>query len=298
MTDSITTLRTVNAFSVDVEDYHNLIDRMWFDTDSQPTSAVVDNTQFFLDTLAAHHTTATFFFLGDVANAFPDLIRRTHNAGHEIGVHGYHHLKVHTIDADTFRNEIQRTKSILEDITGQQVIGHRAPAFSITTHMTWALDVLAEVGFTYDSSIYPIKGRRYGDPTASIEPFQIDTKYGPLLEIPPATLTKGNKRQAVCGGGYMRHFSYTRSRNALAQINTQRPAVVYFHPYEIEPLTIIKHDTNWPAKKKLQYWFFSLLQARNRHTMKDKIKRLLDDFAFAPIAQVYQQEVSQLSSST
>ncbi|GAG17693.1 unnamed protein product, partial [marine sediment metagenome] len=159
MNASENTSRT-NALTIDVEDFHSIVSRWWFDKQVLPSRAVVENTEYILDTLAEFRTRATFFVLGEVAETYPGLIKRIADGGHELGVHGYKHLWVHTLTREQFHSEVQRAKKLIEDLIGQPILGHRAPAFSIDLKMTWAFEVLHDLGFKYDSSVYPIKGRR------------------------------------------------------------------------------------------------------------------------------------------
>lgn len=278
----------VNALSIDVEDYHSIVSRWWFGQgDAMPGSSVVRNTDHFLEQLAVAGVKATFFVLGEVAEVYPDLIRRMAREGHELGVHGYKHLWVHTLSPAVFRSEVDRAKKLIEDISGQAVLGHRAPAFSLKLGMTWAFNVLLDVGFVYDSSIYPIKGKRYGDISAGLDPFPVRIEGRSLWEIPLAALECCGRRWPVAGGGYLRHFPYCVNCWALRRINRRRPAVVYMHPYEIETSEPRTGDAHWPLRKRIGYRKFSLLQYRNRSGMRDKLKRLLADFKFSTVAEVY-----------
>jgi len=281
------TTNCVNALTIDVEDYHSIVSRWWFGRPARPTRAVVENTEYILEVLEQYKTKATFFVLGEVAETHPELIKRITASGHELGVHGYEHLWVHSLTRQQFGNEIGRTKKLIEDLTGQQVLGHRAPAFSLNLAMIWAFEVLLEVGFKYDASVHPFKGRRYGDPSAPLEPFRVELPSGSIWEIPPATLEFLGRRWPACGGGYLRHFPYELNRWALRRINRRRPTTIYMHPYEIETTPPRAAAADWSAKKRLRYALFVFLQYRNRKQGKKKLHRLLTDFRFARIIDVH-----------
>ncbi len=277
----------VNALTIDVEDYHSIVSREWFGQDESPWNVVVKNTELILDILAEFDTKATFFMLGEVAETYKQMVRQIAKGGHELGVHGYKHLRVNNLTREQFRAEVEPAKKLIEDLTGQNMLGYRAAAFSVNLKMTWVFEVLAELGFKYDSSIYPIKSRRYGDPSARLEPFQVPLPGGTIWEIPPATLEFLSRRWPAGGGGYLRHFPYQLSRWALRKINSSRPATVYIHPYEIDTVPGRKPDGQWPIKKRLRYRLFTYLQYRNRATVKTKLHKLLRDFKFARIVDVY-----------
>lgn len=153
----------INAISIDVEDYWSIFQRDWLSIpDAKPSEAVVKNTRWYLQTFAEHDVKATFFVLGEVAEKFPLLIKEIAGQGHEIGSHGLSHKQIFKLSEDDFRQEIAESRKLLEDITGKAVLGYRAPAFSIGPETKWALKILAEEGYKYDSSVYPITGKRYG----------------------------------------------------------------------------------------------------------------------------------------
>jgi len=279
--------KQVNALSIDVEDYHSIVSRWWFGREASPSAAVVENTGRMLEIIHEAGVRATFFILGEVAGRYPDLVRRILAAGHEIGVHGHKHLWVHSLSPDRFREEIRTGKQLVEDAAGQPAMGHRAPAFSINLRMNWAFEILAELGFAYDSSVYPIKGSRYGDPSASLEPFRIVTPAGPIWEVPPAALEFLGRRWPVGGGGYLRHFPYRLNRWALRRINRSRSAVVYLHPYEVELEPPASADPSWSMAQRLKYAKFTYLQYRQRKTVERKLRGLLSDFQFSAITDVY-----------
>ncbi len=230
-----------NGLSIDVEEaFHaNAFDTV-IDPAAWPAMAsrVASNVNRLLDLLARRTTHATFFVLGWVAERHPDLVKRIHRAGHEVASHGYRHRRITHQTPERFREDVVRSKQRLEDLIGAPVTGYRAPTYSITRRTLWALDILAEVGFRYDSSIFPIHHDRYGIPDAPRFPFRIRTPSGAdLVELPPSTLSLGPINLPVAGGGYFRLYPLALTRAAITLINRVegRPALVYVHPWEIDP---------------------------------------------------------------
>jgi len=190
-----------------------------------------------LQALADHQASATFFVLGWVAQQEPEVVRRIADAGHEIASHGMEHRMLQRLTPDEFRQDLLDSRRMLEDLSGQPVIGYRAPTFSITHDTAWALDVLAETGFQYDSSVFPIHHDRYGVPGA---PTDIHRAIGPagggLLEIPPLTLRFAGTNWPVGGGGYLRLLPVRVVGRALTRAaRRQRPGLLYLHPWELDP---------------------------------------------------------------
>ena len=280
----------LNALTIDVEDYHSVSARDWKGETMTPTTKVVRNTRQLLDRFAARGVRGTFFVLGDVAETYPELIRDIHAAGHEIGVHGFYHRQVFKLTPDEFRAEISDTKRILEDLIGRPILGHRAPAFSIMPHTSWALDVLVDEGFRYDSSIFPIAGRRYGWPGFRPDIHEISLANGrSIIEAPLSTVRMLGRRWPACGGGYIRHFPAWVSRWALNRVQRERPAILYAHPYEIE-LDAGEADTSGlSAKAAARVRRLHWMQLRNRDTVEQKIVGLINRFEFAPMCEVIEQ---------
>jgi polysaccharide deacetylase family protein (PEP-CTERM system associated) len=195
-------------------------------------------TRWLLETLARHQAQATFFVVGELARAQPGLVRAIHTAGHEIASHGWDHRRVLTLTPGEFRADVRQSKDVLEQITGAAVAGYRAPTFSVIRQTAWALDVLAEEGMLYDSSVYPVRHDRYGVPRAPRWPFRAGGVRDCLLELPPARLDVCGLRVPAGGGGYFRLFPLAVLERALRQIERggQPPvAVLYFHPWEFDP---------------------------------------------------------------
>ena len=230
--------QTRNAMTVDVEDYFQVsaferyISRdSWDDHECR----VERNVDRILELFDRHGVKATFFTLGWIAQRYPEMVRRMIAQGHELASHGWSHVRVTQQDRDAFRQDVVRTKSFLEDLSGQEIIGYRAASYSIGAANLWALDVLEETGHRYSSSIYPIKHDLYGMPDAPRFAFQpID---GDFLEFPVTTLRVGNKNLPCGGGGWFRLVPYAGMRWAMRRVNRVdgESAIFYFHPWEIDP---------------------------------------------------------------
>lgn len=234
----------LNALTIDVEDYfqvnafaRHVKQEQW---DSFPLR-VDRNTRHILDMLDSFSIKATFFILGWVAERLPALAKEIHRRGHEIACHGYGHQLIYAIGPERFRADIRRSKALLEDQCGVPVNGYRAPSYSITKQSLWALDILVEEGFKYDSSIFPVFHDTYGIPDAERFPHAIRTMSGPLIEFPlttlPFQLGWKKMRLPIAGGGYLRLLPVAIIRRGIEKINLveKQPAVLYFHPWEIDP---------------------------------------------------------------
>lgn len=236
----------LRCVSIDVEEYfhieaaHHTIPRSAWD---QWPSRVEANTDLLLSLFDQHNQRGTFFILGDVARRHPQLARRVAAAGHEVASHGTGHDRLHRLEARGFREGLLASKHLLEDQTGNIVLGYRAPTFSVVPETAWAIDTLIDAGFQYDASIFPVRHPWYGVPTAPDRPFMVQSRTGAptLLEIPPLTWTLpsvmgDHRRLAVAGGGYFRLMPLWVMRRGLDQAAAQgRPAVLYFHPWEFDP---------------------------------------------------------------
>ena len=199
---------------------------------------VAPPTYWLLDELAHCNQKATFFVVGELARRQPDLVRAIHQGGHEVASHGWDHRRVHNLTPAQFQDDIRQSKDTLEQITGAAVLGYRAPTFSVVRQTAWALDILAEQGLAYDSSIYPVRHDRYGVPEAPRGPFLAHGSSHEILELPPARLDLLGLRLPMGGGGYFRLFPLFLLRRALRQsLCKVRPpvAVFYFHPWEFDP---------------------------------------------------------------
>jgi polysaccharide deacetylase family protein (PEP-CTERM system associated) len=228
-----------NALSVDVEDwfqvgaFERVIDRA--DWDSLPRR-VERNTDAVLALFEEAGVKATFFTLGWVAARHPGLIRRIAEAGHEVASHGWDHRRVHTLDAKAFRADLVQARAAIEDAAGAEVRGYRAPSFSIDHRTPWAHEALAAEGYAYSSSVAPIQHDHYGWPGAPRFAWR-PVEGSDLVELPVTTFELGGRRYAAGGGGFFRLMPYALSNWAVARVNRreERPAIFYFHPWEIDP---------------------------------------------------------------
>ena len=231
----------LNAFSVDVEDYFHVVSfERAIRRDDWPRlpQRVERNTRRLLELCARHGVTGTFFVLGWVAERWPDLVRDIGAAGHELGTHGQDHRRVTTLTPEEFRQDVRRSKRTVEDVAGAEVIGYRAPNYSIVRETMWAIDVLMEEGFRYDSSIFPIRHDRYGIPDFPRFPNAVAGNNGSALhEFPISTVRLAGINVPFVGGGYLRHFPLAFARWGIRHLNhvERRPAIVYIHPWEIDP---------------------------------------------------------------
>ena len=229
-----------NALTVDLEDYYhvsafaNQMDPACWGTKA---SRVEANTQRLLDLLAATDCKATFFTLGWVAERNPALVLRVAEAGHEIACHSHQHRYVYDLTPSEFREDTKRAKETLEDASGRSVVGYRAPSFSVTADCLWAYEILAELGFVYDSSIFPVRHPNYGMPTALRFPYRVATAAGDILEFPMPTLDLYGRRAPFGGGAYLRMLPEWYTKWAIRYLNDAegRPVCMYLHPWEIDP---------------------------------------------------------------
>jgi len=229
-----------NAMTCDLEDYYQVQNLEGIVArDDWPTmpSRIEANTDRVLALFAEAGVHATFFALGWIAERHPDVIRRVADAGHEVASHGYAHRMITEQTPDEFRTDVRRAKALLEDITGQPVVGYRAPTFSVTERTRFALDVLVDEGYRYDSSIFPIRHDRYGIPTAPRFLHEAaGTNGGRIVEFPPTTFRVAGCNLPVAGGGYLRLFPVRLIGAALGRVyRGGHPVIVYFHPWEVDP---------------------------------------------------------------
>lgn len=228
-----------DALSVDVEEYFHatvfegsIAREEW----ESRRGRVAGPVHRLLDLFAEWEVRATFFFLGWVAERDPGLVRAVSEAGHELGSHGYEHRLVPDLGPELFREDVRKTKRLLEEMTGRQVRGYRAPTFSITRRTTWALPILAEEGYTYDSSIFPIRHDRYGFPGFPRRPVRIRFGARSLVEFPLSTWRVCGANLPISGGGYLRHFPlWVIERGRRAVRREGLPFLLYLHPWEIDP---------------------------------------------------------------
>ena len=281
--------KSLNAFSIDVEDGISLAMRDRFGKHIPQTKRVVTLTRKLLDTLARHDTRATFFMLGQVGEAFPELVREVQAAGHEIGVHGHDHLVFHQLNWVQAREELYRAKSVLEDLTGTRMRGHRAPSFSIDQSTSWALDLLLELGFEYDSSIMPCQGVGYGWPGQRLDIGPVDTPNGGrILEVPMSVTSLFGRQVPALGGSYFRLLPMGVSRRIFERIQLDRPVIMYLHPYELdsEPYPDFYMDELARSSLKTRarmrsFWL-------RRKSLHQRYDGLLSEYRFGPINELIQ----------
>ena len=265
----------VNALGIDVEEWYHICGLdLPTGLDQSYPSRVENNTEKILEILDAMKTKATFFVLGAVAERFSDLIKKIDAAGHEIASHGYRHLEIFKYSPDAFREDIKKSKAILEELTGKPVLGYRAPQFSIVNKSLWALDILVEEGFQYDCSIFPVRHPRYGIPSAPRVHYRIRPS---LVEFPPSTIRILGDNLPIAGGAYFRLLPYSFTKKAIEGLNREDVVVnSYFHVWEIDPG---QPRLKIPFKRRFTH-YVNLKSARQR------FERLLADFQYAPIKQI------------
>src|SRR5262245_7890395 len=272
----------LNALTFDVEEYfqveafrHLVEPGDWLDL--PPRAA--QSTARLLDLLDARSVSATFFVVGWLAERHPALVEAIHERGHELGCHGYAHRPIYSMSPTEFRDDLRRAKHAIEDAAGAPVRGFRAPTCSVVATTLWALDVIAEEGFRYDSSVFPIHHDRYGIPDARRFPHRIElASGGELVEFPMTTLRIAGQNLPFCGGGYFRLLPGRVVRAGLRRLNRREamPAMVYLHPWEIDP-----EQPRMPVRGLTRFRHYVNLAGTER-----KLGALLDDFDFGPVRQV------------
>ncbi|BBC99227.1 MULTISPECIES: XrtA system polysaccharide deacetylase [Sphingobium] len=279
-----------NALSVDVEDWFQVgaFERTLRRADWDAlTHRVEGNTDAVLDLFAQADVKATFFTLGWVAERYPALMRRIAEAGHEVASHGYDHARVFTFTPEEFRADLRKSRAILEDASGQAVTGYRAPSFSIDPRTPWAHPILAEEGYRYSSSVAPIRHDHYGWPDSPRFAWK-PVAGSPLVELPVTTAKWGKRTLAAGGGGFFRLLPYGFSRWAIRQVNEQagRPAIIYFHPWEIDPDQ--PRVAEAPLRSRLRHY-------SNLSVMAAKLRRLTSDFAWTRVDALADAEAARAS---
>ena len=268
----------VHHFTVDVEEYFQVlalepyISRSRWDAIPRRLDVGL---RLLLELLSEHETRATFFVLGWIAERAPELVKEIAEAGHEVASHGSNHQRVTTLNRDEFRESVRSSKCALEDITGGAVVGYRAPNFSIVRGGEWALEILREEGYRYDSSLFPVRRNGYGFVGGERDPHTLQLASGTLHEVPPATLKIGRAVLPAGGGAYLRHLPYWFVYSALRSAERRGvPGTFYIHPWELDP-----------AQPRMRTPFLT----RVRHygglsRTAPRVKRLLSSFRFQPIA--------------
>lgn len=272
--------------TIDVEDYFHVsafartIDPKTWD---QWPCRVEQNTRALLELFNLKNVSATFFVLGWVAERYPMLVKEIQTAGHEIASHGYSHQLVYGQTPEVFKEETYKSKTILEDITGQPITGYRAASYSVTNASLWALDILTDLGFTWDSSIFPTHHDTYGIADSPEEPYTLITKNGKnLVEFPLTTAKVGKLSIPAAGGGYFRQYPYWLSKKLFnrSNHNNTKPAIFYLHPWEIDP-----EQPRVPNASR----FSRFRHYTNLKKCFNRLERMLDDFEFTTVGNVLAQ---------
>lgn len=276
-----TTQPSFAAFSADVEDYFQVEalrpycpPEKWDSFEDRTDQ----NTDRVLKILAAHSAKGTFFILGWTAQRHPDLVRRIAAAGHEIASHGFEHALVYTQSPEAFRQDVRHARALLQDLSGQAVIGYRAPSYTIMTRTLWALPILVEEGYRYDSSIFPIARRRYGMPGANRWPHRIRASHeSTIAEFPLPTLKLGPLNLPATGGAYLRLLPFGLQRRAVRRlVSASKPFVLTIHPWELDPA-----QPRFPVGLRTRWTHYhNLGQAQSR------LERLLSLGMYRPISEV------------
>ncbi|MET4132090.1 polysaccharide deacetylase family protein (PEP-CTERM system associated) [Porphyrobacter sp. MBR-155] len=275
----------VNGLSVDVEDwfqvgaFENVIARGEWES---IRTRVEDNVYRVIDLLAEADVRATFFTLGWVAQRHPNMIRRIADAGHELASHGYDHARVFTLDRPAFAEDIRKAREIIEDCAGVAVTGYRAPSFSIDHRTPWAFAELAAQGYAYSSSVAPVAHDHYGWPEAPRFAFR-PLSWSSLVELPVTTALLGGRRVAAGGGGFFRVLPYAFSRWAIRQANREegRPAVFYFHPWEVDPDQ--PRMPHAPMRSRLRHY-------TGLSRMAGKLRELVNEFRWGRMDMIAHRE--------
>ena len=279
----------INLLTVDLEDYYHVSGmadvapiEKWDDFKSR----IENNVDVLLETLG--ETKATFFVLGWVAEKYPCLIRKISGSGHEIASHGRNHRLITQMSKEEFTTDLELSIKTLEDLTGNSIIGYRAPSFSITDQTSWAFEIMANQGLKYDSSVFPKKRRRGGMARAELKPYVIETSSGRIVEFPLTVCSFIRKKLPVGGGGFFRLYPYWMTRAMIKSINSSsRPTIVYIHPWEL--------DARQPRLKSLisRDGFNHYIGLRS--TVK-KLRKLLLDFKFTTIKEYLSMKYSNLNT--
>jgi peptidoglycan-N-acetylglucosamine deacetylase len=278
--------RIVNAMSVDIEDYYQVqafAGQVAADDWTSYPSRIVENTDRVLDLFARSGVRATFFVLGWAAERHPAMVRKIVAAGHEIASHGYNHRRVFEQTPDEFRADVRKTKSLLEDASGQAVDGYRAASFSIDTRTPWAFAILAEEGHRYSTSLYPIRHDHYGAPDAPRHPYR-PLERAAFLEIPITTATLAGRRLPAGGGGYFRLLPYFLSRRLIDQVNRaeRRACIFYFHPWELDPDQ--PRLSGAPFRSRFRHYV-------RLDSMEARLERLLGEFLWGRIDDAFSADL-------
>jgi polysaccharide deacetylase family protein (PEP-CTERM system associated) len=264
-----------NALTVDFEDWYQGLEIPPAEWDSFE-DRIPGSGRRILSVLAEAGVRGTFFVLGAVAKRHPELVREIALAGHEIATHGWSHTLIYRMDPETFRSELADSIRLLEDLSGQRIVGHRAPFFSITRRSLWAFEILGELGIRYDSSVYPVLNYRYGIEDAPRWPYRVPGRH-PLIEFPISTWRVLGRNLPVAGGAYFRIYPYALTRHAFRSLNRDgHSAVFYIHPWELDP-----GHPRIPVPRRIALTHYANLGATER-----RLRALLSDFRFVPMREI------------
>ncbi len=274
--------RLSHAFTVDVEDWYQGIP-IPETSRTRAERRLHVGLDRLLELLDAAQVRGTFFLLGPIALEHPQLVRRIHAGKHEIGCHGWSHDLLYTLTPERMRDETRRANDAISSITGAPVTAYRAAYFSVTRASFWALEVLAGLGFKYDSSIFPVRNWRYGIPDFDPRPQRIDTAAGPIFELPISIRRLFGRNVPITGGAYLRIYPYALSRaNMRAAEAAGTPTVFYLHPWELDP----DHPrVPFPWKPRLTHYV-------NLRSTEPKLRRLLQEFRFGPLGEVLEHALA------
>ena len=269
-----------HAFTVDVEDWYQGIP-IGAESRASAERRLDRGMNVILDLLAKHGYRGTFFLLGPVAEEHPQLVGRIASAGHEVGCHGWSHDLLYQMTPERFREETRRAMDVISALTGKPVTAYRAAYFSITRESLWALDVLASLGFRYDSSIFPVKNWRYGIPDFDPRPGQVQTPSGPIMEFPLSIRTIFGRKLPAAGGAYFRIYPYALTRSNIRALEADgKPVVFYIHPWELDP----------DHPRVPFHWKARMTHYVNLHSTGPRLSRLMEDFEFGPLGEVLEHE--------
>jgi polysaccharide deacetylase family protein (PEP-CTERM system associated) len=283
----------INLLTIDVEDFPSLFARDYLSQAIPVSGRVVENTRRMLDLIEGAGVRATCFCLGQVAAAYPDLVREIARRGFEVASHGMNHLLFSRLDLAAIRKDLAEAKARLEDVAGVKVRGFRAPVFNVSLSRPEVITALIETGHEYDSSIFPVAGRRYGSPESPRGPYRIVMPEGSIVEFPLATVEVPGRRLPAAGGGYLRHFPYFINRLAIRRINGEGlPVTVYLHPYECDTDEPKYSAGHLPARARLKAFLARASQTHGRNGTMTKIAALLGDFSFAKMGETLDRTTS------
>lgn len=272
-----------HAFTVDVEDWYHGIP-VSAETRASAERRLERGLDLLLEILSGASVRGTFFVLGPVAREHPAAVRRIAAAGHEIGCHGWSHDPLYSLSRDVMREETVRARDAIQEVTGRRVDAYRAAYFSVTRASLWALEVLAELGFRYDSSVFPVRNWRYGIVGFDPRPQRIDTAAGPIFEVPLSVRRVLGRDIPVSGGAYFRIYPYAVTRNNFKSAERAgRPVVFYLHPWELDP----GHPrVPFPWRPRATHYV-------NLAATAPRLRRLVRDFSFAPLEEVFGNELER-----